>query len=299
MNALIYNAEMEAPRLKCVDTGEVRIAAWEWPGEEPALVFSHATGFHGRVWDAVARRFSGRRRVAIDHRGHGRSGKPAPPYRWDAFGRDLRDVVEALSLGGAIAIGHSMGGHSAAAAHDVFSALLLIDPTIFTRELYGSPFADMSFVRRRRNRWKSPDEMFESFRERPPFASWQPEVLRDYCEFGLLEEGDAFVLACPPEFEASIYEHSRHPSSNIYEQFPATTQPVTVMRSARPMKEGVVDMTASPTAPDLASRFPDARDVWVRDSDHFIPMTRPDLVAEEITALISRRRGSNAAPARP
>ena len=58
--------------------------------------------------------------------------------------------------------------------------------------------------------------MFERFHKRPPFDLWQPQVLRDYCEYGLLPDGDGFVLACPPEIEASIYQHSNAPDSNLY-----------------------------------------------------------------------------------
>jgi hypothetical protein len=38
---------------------------------------------------------------------------------------------------------------------------------------------------------------------------------------------------------------------------------------------------ASPTAPDLASRFSNGRDLLV-DYSHFIPMEAPEFVAEQI-----------------
>ena len=293
-----YNVEMESPEPRTIRAGDVELAAWEWPGEGPALVFAHATGFHGRVWDTIVRRFPGRRRVAIDHRGHGRSSKPAPPYLWPAFGNDLRAAVDALGLAGAIGIGHSMGGHTVAAAGEVFSALLLIDPTIVPRNRYGERMPDVSFIRRRKNRWTSPSEMFERFHGRAPFSSWRTEILRDYCEHGLLPQGGHFVLACPPEVEASIYEHARDASSDIYPAISQLEQPVTVVRSAVRGKPGVFDLSASPTAPDLASHFRDARDVCLEDRNHYIPMTSPEIVAEEITRLLSRRTGSHAGSAR-
>jgi len=124
--------------------------------------------------------------------------------------------------------------------------------------------------------------MFERFRPRPPFSGWQPEVLRDYCEFGLLPHDGGFTLACPPAVEAAIYRQSNSPDSNLYAVIPSIAQPVTVIRAGTTARPGVFDLSASPTAPDLASKFPHGRDLPLPDNNHFIPMERPDLVAEEI-----------------
>jgi lipase len=286
------NANLEAPTysdtpiLKTVSAGGPDLAVWDWPGRDPALVFAHATGFHGRCWDQIARLFPSRRRIAVDFRGHGRSSKPEPPYRWPAFGRDLAEVAEQLSLAGAIGIGHSMGGHSVVAAAALrprtFAALLLIDPTIFPPEYYGQGALDASFILRRRNTWNSPREMFERFRSRSPFATWQPEILRDYCEFGLLPEGDSFVLACPPAVEASIYGHSTAPEANLYGEIPHLTQPVVILRAGTVARPGVLELSASPTAPDLVRKFPRGCELHLKDRNHFIPMEWPEGVAEEI-----------------
>ncbi|HYW44000.1 MAG TPA: alpha/beta hydrolase [Bryobacteraceae bacterium] len=295
----MINGKVDSPDLKTVTADGMELAVWEWPGEAPALLFAHATGLHGRCWDRIVRMFPGRRCVAVDFRGHGRSAKPAPPCHWTAFHRDLEAVVERLGLEGAMGIGHSMGGHSVVAAARCFAALLLVDPTIFPEGSYGGTGFDASFIRRRRNRWKSPEEMFERFRDRAPFASWQPEVLRDYCEFGLAPDGGGFVLACPPEVEASIYEHSREREASLYAAIPYVTQPVTVMRAGVEPVPGVFNLAASPTAPDLARKFPHGRDVFLSGRNHFIPMEWPELVAEEIARIISdrtRQRGESARP---
>jgi lipase len=274
-----------------LETGGLRLAVWEWPGEGPPLVFVHATGFHARCWDQVVRALPGRRAIAIDLRGHGRSDKAEPPYRWPSFASDVAAVAERLGLTGAIGIGHSMGGHSLTLAASLqpaaFSALLLVDPTIFPPEYYGrtSPH-DASFILKRRNAWKSPDEMFERFRSRPPFAQWRPEVLRDYCEFGLLPEGGEYVLACPPAVEASIYAASNAPDANLYARIPTIAQPVAVMRAGRAWSATTFDLAASPTAPDLAAKFPHGRDVLLAGRDHYIPMESPELVAAEIAVIL-------------
>jgi pimeloyl-ACP methyl ester carboxylesterase len=273
------------PSYRCIEAGGVEIAAWDRPGTEPAVLFAHATGFHGRCWDAVARRLPNRC-VAIDFRGHGRSGKPAPPYPWGLFGQELCAVARDLGIRGAIGVGHSMGGHSVVAAAlespEIFSGLLLLDPTIFAAEYYGVPHADSSFIERRRRVWQSPAEMLERFRRRVPFLMWDPDVLRDYCEYGLLPEGGEYVLACPPEIEASIYRQSNAPESNLHPQLGRIRQPVVLIRAGTPWKMGAFDLATSPTAVGLAAEFPDARDVRLEDRTHYFPQESPGLIAEAI-----------------
>jgi pimeloyl-ACP methyl ester carboxylesterase len=277
------------PALKTLYSKEVELAVWEWPGADPPFLFAHATGFHGRCWDRIIGMFPERRCLAIDARGHGRSGKPEPPYHWRAFGRDLVFVAGKLGVRGAIGIGHSMGGHitvqAAAVRPETYAALLLVDPTIFPQAYYGEPPLDASFTLRRRSQWKSPDEMFERFHARAPFMRWRPEILRDYCDYGVLPNGDGFVLACPPPVEASIYENSKEPGSNIYPEIAMVRHPVTVMRAAKGREPGRFDLSASPTAPDLAAQFANGRDVVLEEASHFIAMEEPERVAEEIRAL--------------
>lgn len=276
--------KVRSPEWKRVPIDGVELAVWDWPGEGPALLFVHATGFHARSWDQVIRHFPGRRCIAPDLRGHGRSDKPEPPYHWNAFGRDMALLTDAMGLTDAVGIGHSMGGHSVVEAALLrprsFASLLLIDPTIFPEHRYGQPALDSSFIARRRNVWSSPDEMFERFRSRPPFVSWKPEVLKDYCEFGLLPEGDHFVLACPPPIEHSIYQHSTEVSANLHPRLRSVEIPATVIRGGIPWTLDAFNLNASPTDPQLAAILPNARDVLLEGKSHYIPMETPELIAE-------------------
>ena len=286
-------AETETPQLRILPLEPVPLAVWEWAGADdiPPLLFAHATGFHGRLWDTIIRALPGRRAYALDLRGHGRSGKPAPPYHWRSFGEDVAGMARALGLRGAIGIGHSSGGYAtvlaAALAPAVFRSVLAIDPTIFSPERYSEPKLDASFTLRRKNHFVSPEEMIGRFRERPPFARWKPDILRDYCRFGLLPENGHFVLACPPAVEASIYAESNAPESDIYKEIATVTQPVTVLRASVIRRPGAVNLSASPTAPDLACKFRNGRDVPLLDQSHFIPMEVPERVIEEIQKLLT------------
>jgi pimeloyl-ACP methyl ester carboxylesterase len=279
----------EQPALRMVTGGAVDQAVWEWPGEGPPLLLAHSTAFHGRLWDAVMRLLPGRRALAIDARSHGRSGRGPLPARWPAFGADLARVIDHFAMRDAVAVGHSMGGHAlvqtAALRPAAFAKWLLIDPTIYPRERYSQPPFDGSFTLRRKARFDSVEQMFERFRNRQPFARWRPEILHDYCQFGLLPGKDGLELACPPAFEASIYTESTAPEADLYPLIAGISAPVVVMRAGMERGAGAFDLSASPTAPDLASRFARGRDILLQGRSHYIPMEDPEAVAEEIRRL--------------
>jgi lipase len=283
-----------APRF--LDVNGVHLAIFDQPGAEPPVLYVHATGFHARCWNQVIARVNGRRSIAVDMRGHGLSSKPQPPYEWHTFGGDVAALAGALDLRGATGVGHSMGGHSlalaATIAPEAFAELILIDPVIMPIAAYIGRRREPHFARKRRNQWASSDEMFERFRGRPPFSDWDPAVLRDYCDYGLVPAAEGYVLACPPEIEASIYEASGLDDANLYGKLGAIDVPVTVVRSARPMQAvgAAIDMGASPTAPDLASHFRHGRDI-VTPFSHFIPMEAPALIADYINQVRSAGAG--------
>ena len=270
------------------------IAVFEWGTprtDQPSIFFVHATGFHARIWDQTITHLPDFHCFALDLRGHGRSSAAPPPYFWNFFAEDVVELGKALGLSGAIGVGHSIGGHAvtlaAARQPTLFSHLLLIDPVIFPREFYGG-VADLNhFSARRRNQWNSPDEMFDRFKDRPPFNSWNPAVLRDYVDYALLPDpaSDSFVLACSPEFEAASYNYGT--ATNIYPEIATIDIPVTILRAHRSSDDFAMNMTDSPTAPDLAAQFPNATDAYLPDHSHFIPMEAPELVADTIRKLAS------------
>lgn len=289
----------EEPRRFEVAGEGVSLAAYEWEGSGPPLLFVHATGFHARLWDEVIRSLPGRRAIALDLRGHGRAEKPpiddgGEAYSWAHFGEDVAAVVRKLDLRGVVGVGHSMGGHSVTMAAGLeterFAGLALVDPVI-AREIrapdgeQGGP----SFVAKRRDSWASPDEMFDRFRGREPHSRWQPEVLRDYCEYGLLpdDHGDGFHLACPPRTEAIIYAMGSH---DLHDAIGRLDIPARVLRARPPDPANpAAAFDGSPTDPSVASWFGHGQDVFLPEHSHFLPMEAPALVARhvaEVAALV-------------
>ena len=301
MSLLFLNAQ---PKAKRIQLNEITMQYYEWGKRgDPVILFLHATGFHARVWDATVRMLKHPFHVfCVDLRGHGLTNK-TPPFDWYTIGGDVVAFVDALQLENVLAVGHSMGGYCAIYAcsqrHDQFRGLVLVDPVVGSPEMETVRVEVHSFgsvenhpVARRRNRWSSPDEMFERFVNRSPFSLWRKDVLRDYCQWGLTQENESYVLCCPPPVEAEIYTNF-HRRGEIYAAIKRVHHPVTVMRAKDGLMTsdnapGSLDFSSSPTWPLLAQQFDDGRDRHFPELTHFIPMQQPEVVVQEIEALRAR-----------
>ena len=283
---------MNQPQEHRATANGVGLCYFEWPGDGPTVFFAHATGFHARCWDQVVARLPGRHVIAIDMRGHGRSEKVPPPYKWMFFGEDVAALANQIGIRDALAVGHSKGGHAitvaGAMAPGIFASLLLVDPVIMPRASYAQVrTGEGHFAAKRRNEWASADEMFERFRNRPPFDLWDPLVLRDYCDFGVVPGpgGRGFVLACPPEVEAATYAGSA--GADPYDHIAKLTIPVRILRARQRNVDTMMDMSSSPTSPDLVAHFTNATDYLYPELTHYMPMQAPGLVAEHILEMLA------------
>jgi len=287
------------PTERHLPVGGIDLCVFEWGRprpERPTVLLAHATGFHARCWDPVVAHLGDLHVVALDQRGHGRSSKPEITH-WGIFGQDLAGVIRELNLAWIVGVGHSMGGHAmtdaAATCPERFSRLLLIDPVISSPDDYrgggwalGADGEAPHPTAKRKNRFASPEDMIERFRNRPPYAAFHPEALRDYCVYGLLPapDGDGFVLACPPGTEARIYMTSRT-NPGVHEAARALDLPVTILRAKLPPPDReIMDFSSSPTWPGLVHEFRRGREIHLADRSHFIPLETPG----EVAALIRR-----------
>jgi pimeloyl-ACP methyl ester carboxylesterase len=284
---------IRSPTERRVRANGVELCIFEWHGEAPTVLLVHATGMHGRCWDAVVERLPGAHVLSVELRGHGRSEK-RPPYVWDGMSRDIAELCARLGLERAVGVGHSMGGYCIAwtAAEDPtrFRAIVLVDPVILPPDEEAArraePRDDAHFTARRRDRFASPDAMYERLRPREPYVRWRDDVLRAYCTHGVVRDeatGD-YVLACPPAVESAVY--LSRVGADIYERAARIAAPATVLRGRREGAEprARYDFSRSPTWPGLAAHMPHAKDVYLADCSHFIPMEAPERVAEAILA---------------
>ena len=276
----------------------------------PTLLFAHATGFHARIWDKIVRQFPDCHVVSLDQRGHGRSEKKRVEH-WSQLIADLSGLIATLDLQQLVGVGHSMGGHAmigaAGAQEDRFRCVVAIDPVILPETAYHEEIPGLKEwtpethpTAKRRREFASPEEMADRLRPKGSYGIFDPDILLDYCRYGLVpnETGTGYLLACPPEVEASIYLSSRS-NHGIYDLVRTLEVPVVVVRAkepAKPGKTGETDFASSPTWPGLAAEFRNARDVHYPDKTHFLPMQIPDEIARLIREEIEDRRNPTPAP---
>jgi pimeloyl-ACP methyl ester carboxylesterase len=212
------------------------------------IFFSHANGFHGHIFqttiNSLAKDGKGYECWSIDHRGHGQSICQLPKkFNWEIFGEDILTSLDAIADSSEekiIGVGHSFGATSLLIAAlknpKRFSHLILYEPVVFTpffrflSSFSESPLAVAAMKRRRS--FASVDAAIENFKSKQPMKSFHPDVLRDYCIYGLTQqqtnneckENKEWTLCCPPENEAAIFR-----SGNLHktmDDLPHITLPV-------------------------------------------------------------------------
>lgn len=104
------------PRSDSVRVPGLTLRYVDWGGDHlPPLLLIHGGGDHSRSWDWVAQRLRPRWRViAVDLRGHGDSDwSPEGNYGEGVLVRDLLLLLNALEIGRATIIAHSLGANIA------------------------------------------------------------------------------------------------------------------------------------------------------------------------------------------
>lgn len=196
-------------------TDGVRLAVHELGSPDPdarPLLLCHATGFHGRVWRALADELPGRRCLALDFRGYGDSTEPDGELTWEGFGRDVLAVVDALDLGPVQAVGHSKGGAAILLAEQerpgTIDRAVCYEPIVFP-PMEGPPGPNhlAEITKKRREAFDSFDDAIANFSSKPPLALLRSDVLDDYVRHGFTQQADGSVrLKARREHESKTYE---------------------------------------------------------------------------------------------
>jgi pimeloyl-ACP methyl ester carboxylesterase len=273
----------------------VRIALHDLGGPEgrtpsPVLLFSHATGLHGRVFEPMASFLSDRFRcVSLDLRGHGMSELPADAsLAWSGM---ADDVLAALSsdgfrVGPLHGIGHSLGGASLVLAADrrpeAFRSLWLYEPAIFPTERGRVPDGDnpmSAAAARRRDRFDSLEQAYENYRSKPPFNQLHPDALKAYVDGGFSRSPDGSVsLRCLPSTEAEVFR--RAPTSGAWDAVAALETPVALV-AGRPDEVGPRAFALA-----IADALPQGTLVERPLLGHFGPLEDPIAMAEDVCAWV-------------
>lgn len=275
-------------------TDGVELALHELGGDPDGrpLLFCHATGFHGRVWRAVAEEFPERRNVALDFRGYGDSTEQAGALRWEGFADDVIAVIDALGSTDVQAVGHSKGGAALLLAEiarpGTFDRLACFEPIVFPPMGDGAATAAdaenplAAGARRRREHFDSYEDAIERFAAKRPLGLLRADVLEDYVRHGFRPDDDGGItLKARREHEAATYDTgSKH---GAFEHLGRIDCPVLVLHGG----DGGFPAMA---APMIAAALPAAEARQMPGVGHFGPLEDPVAFAAEIRGFIDADR---------
>jgi pimeloyl-ACP methyl ester carboxylesterase len=258
----------------------------------PKLLFSHANGFHGRIYQTTIASLTevGYDCWSMDHRGHGQSTCILPhQLNWNIFGDDILTVTKEITSEEEkiVGVGHSFGAAAflmaALQSPEKFSHLVLYEPVLFPwyyrfiSRFYESPLAIAAMKRRRS--FPSVAGAIENFKSKQPMKSFHPSVLHDYCTYGMHqlekikadnedgEQQQEWTLSCPPENEAAIFRSGA--LHTTMDQLHSLKVPV-LMITGRFESQGLSRFVSN-----AAKKIPNCEFVCWDDLGHLGPMEDP------------------------
>lgn len=266
-----------------------RLSVHELGGSGRPVLFAHATGFHGGVWEPLAAALGeGFERWAVDFRGHGASVVPeGSDLLWERFAEDVLAVVDDLDCepGSLVGVGHSMGGAALLLAEAMrpgaFSGLWVYEPITPPPAGLGpvdgpNPLAEGAL--RRRSSFPSRPQALDNFAAKRPMAVLRSDVLHAYVRHGFVDGDDGAVhLACRPADESQIYRGGG--AHDAFARLPEVTCPVVVGC-------GIVEPGPAMFAPAVVDALPQAR---LEDFDplgHFGPLEAPAPCAASVRRFV-------------
>lgn len=254
----------------------------------PTVLFSHATGFHGRVFDPVANELlDDHHCITFDFRGNGDSTLPIDwTVRWQAYGDDARVAAQyAASNGPVIGVGHSMGGAALVMAAlrqpDLFAVLILFEPIIFPprpTEQVDDTNHLAAGARKRRTTFASFEEALANYATKPPLNVFHSDALSAYVKFGFRPQQDgSVILKCSPEHEARTYETGA--LHETWDELANLSTPTWVISGA------VQGQGPAAIAPQIAAAIPGSHFQKFDELGHLGPMQDPQLFAAIIRQI--------------
>ena len=280
----------------------------------PTVVMSHGFCLTSECWVFQRRylRWAGYRVVVWDHRGHGRSDRgDVASYTIAQLGEDLVRVIDAVAPEGPLVlVGHSMGGMTTMALGTLYPDLVRDRVVAFgaiSTSAGGMPLASGRFAAAMgrllierlgpgvagvfehrpellKNLLSANSELAEFFVERYSFASPVPRSVVKLAARMLLGTNLTVLSSFTPAFDN-------------YDQ---TAGLVAFQGCETLVFNGEQDLVTPPEHSEAIVRaLPGAQHVIVRDAGHVIMLEHPDLLNQQLDALIERagRRAEEQQPA--
>jgi non-heme chloroperoxidase len=256
----------------------------DWGAGEPVL-FCAAWALSSAAWpyQMMAVLDSGRRAVAYDRRGHGRSDDPGRGYDYDTLADDLAVVIDRLDLHGVTLVGHSMGSGevvrylSRHGDHRVSRLVLVAPTTPFPLKTPDNPDGvDAALFAERRTQWRSDFAQWVLENEGPYFGDGLPgcavsPLLREQTKTDMLTN----TLQAVIEFQRTGIE------TDFREELTRVSVPTLVIHG---------DCDASAPLPLTGSRtaalIPSAQLLVYENAPHGLNVSHRDRLSRDLLAFI-------------
>jgi pimeloyl-ACP methyl ester carboxylesterase len=274
----------------------LRVLAWRGDAGRLPFLLLHGLASNARFWEPVGWRLAqaGHPVFAADLRGHGQSEAPAHGYDFETVTQDVAVLVAALGLTKVVVVGHSWGGLVALdlAAHLDLAALGLVDGG-FT-QLSDAPGATWERIEQALAPPRLAGTPLAAFRGRidgahpdwPSDVPWQEIILAN---FDVRPDG---TISPHLSFENHMRVVRAMWDFPTYERFDRARCPVLMVAARRGgnlarRDEAFLDLKRRGEA-EARARIADISFVWMEDTDHDVPLHRPDELAALLSALAER-----------
>lgn len=280
------------------------------------IIFSHATGLHGRVFDPVAKELGDEYNcISLDHRGHGNSFDFAEnTLNWKQFGDDITEIVNLnFDTSPCLGVGHSMGAtallFSALENPGLFNGLVLYEPIIYPPELARNYNFEADSIlargaRRRKSSFSSYDQALTNFSEKMPMKLFHSSTLELYIKHGFYNDDQCkknegitcdemaslrLHIKCSPSVEAEVYNKA-HTAFCLWDS-------LSTLRLSRPISfpsvyilSGFVENSQpSSWAKRIADLIPNSTYIKWENNSHFGPCEDPLKLANTIRTVSCQR----------
>jgi pimeloyl-ACP methyl ester carboxylesterase len=267
----------------------------------PRLVLSHGNGLatdaYFPFWNLLRDRYD---LILFDVRNHGEnpvhggSGHDMTHFVAD-LERTLNEVQREFgskpiagvfhSLSGLIAIRHALEHQGR------WRVLVLFDPPIYPRD--GHPLRNFqqddkdslaARARKRTERYKSPHDFAKQLASKRSFARWRPEAYDLMARATLRQEPSSgeWILACPRELEARVFDENREPS--LWTKLGEVKAPVKLI-GADPHIEGAGAPALISKA--IAEEMPVEYEA-IPNTTHFLQIEKPEECVRAMETFLAR-----------
>lgn len=261
-----------------------------------AIYFAHANAYPPASYQAIV---DGLRQQAPVISYLQRPLWPHPPdlssvKSWHDFADDVIGFFEQEKMSNVMAVGHSMGAVSAFLAAtkrpDLFKALVMIEPVVFSRGFCWLNRILPRFIRHqvpmikktlnRPNQWPSLQAAFDFHRRTRAFKRVNDKQLWQFINAGVkADDNGTFQLVFDKHWEAHIYQTV----TPFRKQLLQSTLPVLALRGAE-----------TDTIPaTFWQRWHSNKNhqlIEIPDSSHLLPLERPDKVLAHVLPFVKKHR---------